>query len=65
LTHYICLWFAFQRLEGVPLVARWGVFVISAVLLPVLLYHGLEAPMVRCSARLADRLSRPSAAVTI
>jgi peptidoglycan/LPS O-acetylase OafA/YrhL len=61
LTHYVCLWFAFDYLGGAPLLERWAVFIVSAVALPVLLYHGLEAPMVRASGRLADRLSRPRA----
>lgn len=59
LTHYVCLWFAFDYLHDAPLLERWAVFIVSAVALPVALYHGLEAPMVRASGRLAERLSRP------
>lgn len=61
LTHYVCLWFAFQYLHDAPALGRWAVFVVSAIALPIALYHGVEAPMVRVSGRLAERLTRPRA----
>jgi len=55
LTHVFALWFAFVRLAALPLAARAAVFLVLLVSLPVLLYHTLEAPLIRYGARLADR----------
>jgi peptidoglycan/LPS O-acetylase OafA/YrhL len=52
LSHYICIWFAFQRLHGAPLIVRWSVFAVCATLIPILMYHGLEEPMIAFGSRL-------------
>jgi peptidoglycan/LPS O-acetylase OafA/YrhL len=58
LTHLICLWLAFEYVPDAPLVLRWALFVATAVAVPVVLYHGLEQPMVALGAQLAARLRR-------
>ena len=55
LTHLFALWFGLVRLAALPPAARWAVFLVLLVSLPVLLYHTLEAPLIRYGARLADR----------
>jgi peptidoglycan/LPS O-acetylase OafA/YrhL len=55
LTHVFALWLAFVRLGALPLAGRWAVFLVLLVSLPVLLYHTLEAPLIRYGTRLADR----------
>src|SRR5438309_1673275 len=49
------LWLAFVRLGALPLAGRWAAFLVLLVSLPVLLYHTLEAPLIRYGTRLADR----------
>jgi peptidoglycan/LPS O-acetylase OafA/YrhL len=56
LTHFICIWFAFQALAGWPKPAQWVVFVLAASVIPYGLYHVIEAPMIRYGRRLASRL---------
>jgi peptidoglycan/LPS O-acetylase OafA/YrhL len=56
LTHFMCIWFAFQALAGWPRPAQWVVFVLAASLIPYGLYHAIEAPMIRYGRRLASRL---------
>ena len=54
LCHLTCIWFAFERLRGLPSIVQWMVlgFLITAV--PVACFHLLESPMIRMGARLAD-----------
>ena len=52
LTHFICIWFAFAILATSPWPVRVGLFVVTAVALPLALYHLVEAPMIRWGARL-------------
>lgn len=52
ITHMPCEWLAFVRLHDLPAAAQWFVFVVSAVALPVVLYHALEAPMINLGNRL-------------
>jgi peptidoglycan/LPS O-acetylase OafA/YrhL len=47
LTHWICIWFAFRKLGGLPLWEQWAALAITATLSPVILYHAVEAPMIR------------------
>ena len=47
LTHFICIWFAFQELAPLSSVTKWVVFLFLATVSPYLLYHGLEEPMIR------------------
>lgn len=55
LSHFIFIWLAFQELHKLSRIMQWGIFLLSSVLAPVLLYHVLEAPMVRIGQRLAAR----------
>ena len=56
LTHFICIWFAFQALGNLPTGARWLVFIASMSLIPIALHHTLEAPMIRLGQRVASCL---------
>jgi peptidoglycan/LPS O-acetylase OafA/YrhL len=53
-THVICIWFAFQKLAGLPRYTQWLIFFVTAVASPVLLYHALESPMIKLGNRLAS-----------
>jgi len=55
LTHFFCIWFAFEVLANAPTVFRIGTFVVISTGLPVLLYHLLEEPMLELGKKLADR----------
>lgn len=60
-SHQFCIWFALGVLGGSPVWFRVGVLAISLVLLPTLLYHYLEKPMIQLGMRLALRLARKEA----
>lgn len=67
LTHFFCIWFAFERLGKLPALVKIPVFVALAAGLPVLFYHLLEEPMIRVGKRVAKthaRAARASASVT-
>jgi peptidoglycan/LPS O-acetylase OafA/YrhL len=53
LTHFFVIWLAFEKLAGLALAWRIGVFVSLAVGLPVIFYHLLEEPMIQVGKRLA------------
>lgn len=53
LTHFICIWLAFRALKALPRSEEWAVFILSAVLFPYVLYHVIEAPMIRLGRRIA------------
>jgi peptidoglycan/LPS O-acetylase OafA/YrhL len=66
LSHFFCIWFAFERLGKLPAFGKISVFVALAVGLPVLFYHLLEEPMIRVGKRVAKsyaRAARSSASV--
>jgi peptidoglycan/LPS O-acetylase OafA/YrhL len=56
LVHYFCIWVAFMRLGGLPAAAQWALFIVLVAGLPVLLYHAVEAPMVRAGNTVAGRV---------
>lgn len=62
LSHYVCIWFAFEAMGGLGLAARWSIFLAGAAALPVLMYHFIESPMIRLGNRLALLLCEPAAA---
>ncbi len=64
LSHAVLIWLAFDELAGWSLAARWGLFVVTAVTIPVALYHGIEAPLIAFGRRLVRRgfQRRPSTA---
>ncbi len=59
LAHLIVFWIAFVRMAGAPLAVRVGVCAALSALLPVLLYHAVEAPMIAWGASLAGQRRRP------
>jgi peptidoglycan/LPS O-acetylase OafA/YrhL len=58
LSHVPIMWLTFQRLSG-PLWLQVGLFLVLMATVPVLLYHGLESPLIRAGSRMADLLNRP------
>jgi peptidoglycan/LPS O-acetylase OafA/YrhL len=56
LTHFICMWFAFVALGATPRVVQWMAFLVTLAVLPVSLYHGVEAPLIAFGSRLASQL---------
>src|SRR4029077_13673333 len=66
LTHFFCIWFAFERLGNFSALVKIPVFIAFAVGLPVLFCHPLEEPLIRvgkCVAKTYSRTARPSSAV--
>jgi peptidoglycan/LPS O-acetylase OafA/YrhL len=58
LTHFFCIWFAFERLGNLPALAKIPLFVALAVGLPILFYHLLEEPLIRAGKRVAKTYAR-------
>lgn len=56
LTHFICIWLAFQAVGSVPGWLRWAILLITVSVFPYLLYHLLEKPMMRIGERVAAAL---------
>ncbi len=54
LTHFICLWFAFRSFGPIAWWMSWPIFLTTATLAPVLLYHALEAPLIAVSKSLTS-----------
>ncbi len=63
ISHQFCIWFAFGVLAEHPLWLRLEVISTSLVVVPILLYHGIEKPMIQLGIRLATRLRDKPAAV--
>ena len=61
LTHFICVWFAFDAIHAYPAPVRWITFLVTVVGCPIILYHAVEAPMISVGARVVDRLRRAAA----
>lgn len=56
LTHFILIWFCLQRLEPAAWPLRLLCFGTALVIVPAVLYHLVEAPMIRVGNRFASRL---------
>jgi peptidoglycan/LPS O-acetylase OafA/YrhL len=54
LTHFICIWLAFVLLAALPVVMKWAALFAMLLAFPVLLYHTIEAPMIKFGSRLAS-----------
>jgi peptidoglycan/LPS O-acetylase OafA/YrhL len=65
LSHVVLIWLAFEHLGTWPLTARWSLFVVTVVLVPVALYHGIEAPMIVLGRLLVRRRAESSAALSL
>jgi len=57
LSHQFCLWMAFGPLANHTPALRIGVLVGMLVSVPILLYHGIEKPMIKMGVRVADRVA--------
>ena len=55
LAHFICIWLAFVGLTAMPVAVRWAALFATLIAFPVLLYHTVEAPMIRIGNRLVRR----------
>jgi len=56
LTHFICIWLAFQAFTNIPAWSRWVIFGITGTAFPVALYHLLERPMMSVGQKVANAL---------
>ncbi|HMF90012.1 MAG TPA: acyltransferase [Candidatus Angelobacter sp.] len=65
LTHYFCLWLAFVKLQFLPKAVQGFVFAGVVWLIPVILYHFLEQPLINVGRRLAEEglISSPAEAL--
>ena len=61
ISHQFCIWFALGVLAARPGWLRIGVLATLLVLVPILLYHAIEKPMITLGIRLATRLRRDRA----
>lgn len=56
LTHFICIWLAFQAINNIPLWSRWILLLMTVTVFPYASYHLIEEPMIRVGEKLASRL---------
>lgn len=59
LSHVPIQWFAFQQLHNQPMWLQIAVCTVLVITVPVILYHYLEAPLIRVGGRLAQKLVSP------
>ena len=55
LSHFACIWLAFQKLASLPMFARVAIFVSTFTVIPVLLYRMMENPCVELGKKVAAR----------
>lgn len=55
LSHFLCIWLAFQRLTFLPPAAQWLLLAAAIFIVPFVLYHAIEAPMIRAGKTLSSR----------
>ncbi|HUF82120.1 MAG TPA: acyltransferase [Burkholderiales bacterium] len=63
LSHMVSMWLVFVVLPGQPLMIQLALLAALLVLVPMALYHTIEAPFVRLGASCAAWVRRPSRAV--
>jgi peptidoglycan/LPS O-acetylase OafA/YrhL len=56
LTHFICIWLAFQAIVGIPEWLRWAILMVTLIVFPYIMYHLLEKPMIRIGEKVATTL---------
>lgn len=66
ISHQFCIWLAFGVLASYSVWLRLAVLVSSLVVFPIVLYHGVEKPMIQAGIRLAARLrEKPDTVVAV
>jgi peptidoglycan/LPS O-acetylase OafA/YrhL len=60
LTHCFCLWLAFIKLRPLPRVGQWLVFAAVVLLVPMVLYHLVELPLINLCKKLVEEHLAPS-----
>lgn len=55
LSHQFCIWFVDDPLSGFPLWSRIMILAAMLIGIPILLYHGIERPMIKVGASLAQK----------
>jgi peptidoglycan/LPS O-acetylase OafA/YrhL len=55
LVHFVCIWLCFVELAAVPWAVQVGLFAISVVGIPVMLFHLVEKPMIALGARASSQ----------
>jgi peptidoglycan/LPS O-acetylase OafA/YrhL len=60
LTHVVCIWAAFVGLRRLPAASQWIIFAAILVSIPVLLYHGVEAPLINIGKRIVEGWLAPA-----
>src|SRR3989442_5352890 len=58
LSHVPILWLAFHKLSGISWLVQVSAFLVLMVTVPVILYHGLEKPMIQLGSRTSDVLAQ-------
>jgi peptidoglycan/LPS O-acetylase OafA/YrhL len=56
LTHFICIWLAFQAIDGIPNWSRWMILLATLIVFPYACYHLIEEPMIRAGENVASSL---------
>lgn len=57
LTHSFCVWIAFSALAAHSTPIKVSALVASIVVLPILLYHGVEQPLIKMGGAVANRFT--------
>lgn len=57
LAHVPLLWYWVRHVSGLGGVERWVAFALSCAVVPVALYHAVEAPLIRCGTAVARSMS--------
>jgi peptidoglycan/LPS O-acetylase OafA/YrhL len=56
LTHFVCIWLAFQAIDGIPAWSRWMILLATLIVFPYACYHLIEEPMIRAGEKVASGL---------
>ena len=59
LSHIIIFWYCFVVLQNSAVVTRIGACLVLSVVCPVVLYHGIEKPLINVGVHLARRIGQP------